>query len=191
VVLLQPGNAIRNTHLGHGLVDGAGIVGARVEGDRLSRFSCYPHGLFAGVRVLCVQELVTALEGIFRSDPTSRMLAAPHPRINRQFEEKLLVGKWEHEAEEVPASSVLDALDDVLRLKTAGVAINEIARRVGVASSTVRLTLKRLAAAGLGWPLPPEMTDTALVSFGRSRQDSFRVRLACARSAERAARIAQ
>ena len=43
---------------------------------------------------------------------------------------------------------------DVLRLKTAGVAINEIARRVGVASSTVRLTLKRLAAAGLGWPLP-------------------------------------
>src|ERR1700730_6108138 len=38
---------------------------------------------------------------------------------------------------------------DVLRLKTAGVAINEIARRVGVASSTVRLTLKRLAAAGL------------------------------------------
>ena len=39
---------------------------------------------------------------------------------------------------------------DVLRLKTAGVAINEIARRVGVASSTVRLTLKRLAAAGLG-----------------------------------------
>src|SRR5436305_1830513 len=35
-----------------------------------------------------------------------------------------------------------------------GVAINEIARRVGVASSTVRLTLKRLAAAGLGWPFP-------------------------------------
>ena len=51
---------------------------------------------------------------------------------------------------------------DVLRLKTAGVAINEIARRVGVASSTVRLTLQRLAAAGLGWPLPAEMTDTAL-----------------------------
>src|ERR1700738_4958264 len=50
----------------------------------------------------------------------------------------------------------------VQRTKTAGVAINEIARRVGVASSTVRLTLKRLAAAGLGWPLPPEMTDTAL-----------------------------
>jgi len=43
-----------------------------------------------------------------------------------------------------------------------GVAINEIARRVGVASSTVRLTLKRLAGAGLHWPLPAETTDTAL-----------------------------
>src|SRR5437879_3576382 len=51
---------------------------------------------------------------------------------------------------------------DVLRLTAAGVSGNEIARRVGVASSTVRLTLKRLAAAGLGWPLPTEMTDAAL-----------------------------
>src|SRR5713101_616049 len=51
---------------------------------------------------------------------------------------------------------------DVLRLTAAGVSGNEIARRVGVASSTVRLTLKRLAAAGLGWPLPAELTDAAL-----------------------------
>src|SRR3954469_7860545 len=51
---------------------------------------------------------------------------------------------------------------DVLRLNAAGVSGNEIARRVGVASSTVRLTLKRLAAAGLGWPLPAELTDAAL-----------------------------
>src|SRR5512147_2733379 len=51
---------------------------------------------------------------------------------------------------------------DVLRLRTAGVAINEIARRVGVAPSTVRLTLKRLVAAGLRWPLPAEMTDATL-----------------------------
>ena len=51
---------------------------------------------------------------------------------------------------------------DVLRLKAAGVSGNEIARRVGVAPSTVRLTLKRLAVAGLGWPLPAEMTDAAL-----------------------------
>src|SRR3954464_7401326 len=51
---------------------------------------------------------------------------------------------------------------EVLRLTTAGVGLNEIARRVGVAPSTVRLTLKRLANAGLSWPLPGEMTDTAL-----------------------------
>src|SRR6478736_6895086 len=51
---------------------------------------------------------------------------------------------------------------DVLRLKAAGVSGNEIARRVGVAPSTVRLTLRRLAAAGLGWPLPAGLTDTAL-----------------------------
>jgi MobA/MobL family/Winged helix-turn-helix DNA-binding len=51
---------------------------------------------------------------------------------------------------------------DVLRLKTAGLSGNEIARRVGIAPSTVRLTLKRLADAGLGWPLPAEITDTAL-----------------------------
>src|ERR1700704_5365859 len=51
---------------------------------------------------------------------------------------------------------------DVLRLTAAGVSANEIARRVGLASSTVRLTLKRLAVAGLGWPLPAELTDAAL-----------------------------
>jgi transposase len=51
---------------------------------------------------------------------------------------------------------------DVLRLRSAGVGLNEIARRVGVAPSTVRLTLKRLASAGLSWPLPAEMTDAAL-----------------------------
>ena len=51
---------------------------------------------------------------------------------------------------------------EVLRLWTAGVGLNEIARRVGVAPSTVRLTLKRLASAGLSWPLPAEMTDSAL-----------------------------
>ena len=51
---------------------------------------------------------------------------------------------------------------EVLRLKTAGVGLNEIARRVGVAPSTVRLTLKRLAGAGVSWPLPAEMTDSAL-----------------------------
>jgi transposase len=51
---------------------------------------------------------------------------------------------------------------EVLRLKAAGVSGHEIARRVGVAPSTVRLTLKRLAAAGLSWPLPAGLSDAAL-----------------------------
>ena len=51
---------------------------------------------------------------------------------------------------------------EVLRLKAAGVSGNEIARRVGVVASTVRLTLRRLNAAGLAWPLPAELTDAAL-----------------------------
>ena len=57
---------------------------------------------------------------------------------------------------------VMRQVRDVLRLKAAGVPGNEIARRVGVASSTVRLTLKRLTVAGLSWPLPAELTDAAL-----------------------------
>ena len=51
---------------------------------------------------------------------------------------------------------------EIIRLKWAGVCGHEIARRVGVASSTVRLMLQRAAAAGLGWPLPAALTDTAL-----------------------------
>jgi transposase len=58
--------------------------------------------------------------------------------------------------------TVMRQVREVLRLTTAGVGLNEIARRVGVAPSTVRLTLKRLASAGLSWPLPAEMTDSAL-----------------------------
>jgi len=51
---------------------------------------------------------------------------------------------------------------EILRLKFAGVAIREIARRAGVAPSTVRATLARLQAAGLTWPLPEDMTDVRL-----------------------------
>jgi transposase len=38
---------------------------------------------------------------------------------------------------------------ECLRLKSAGISTREIARRVGVASSTVRLTLRRCEAAGI------------------------------------------
>jgi len=51
---------------------------------------------------------------------------------------------------------------DIVRLKSAGVTLREIARRIGVAPSTVRLTLQRLVAAGLNWPLPDDLTDAAL-----------------------------
>jgi transposase len=51
---------------------------------------------------------------------------------------------------------------EVLRLRTAGISGNEIARRLNLAPSTVRLTLQRLATAELGWPLPAELTDAAL-----------------------------
>ena len=51
---------------------------------------------------------------------------------------------------------------DVLRLKQAGISAREIAVRIGVAPSTVRLTLKRLADAGLSWPLPEGLSDEAL-----------------------------
>ena len=47
---------------------------------------------------------------------------------------------------------------------------NEIARRVGVAPSTVRLTLKRLAAAGFSWPLRADVTDPVLEGQGRRDQ---------------------
>ena len=52
---------------------------------------------------------------------------------------------------------------EVLRLKfVGGVPTREIARRIGVAASTVRATLKRFEATGLSWPLPEGMTNAAL-----------------------------
>lgn len=52
---------------------------------------------------------------------------------------------------------------EVLRLKLgAGLSIREIARRLALAPSTVRVTLERLAAAGLSWPLPEPLSDAVL-----------------------------
>jgi transposase len=42
------------------------------------------------------------------------------------------------------------------------VSAREIARRLGVARSTVQDKLKRAAAAGLAWPLADNVTDDAL-----------------------------
>ena len=58
---------------------------------------------------------------------------------------------------------VMRHVREVLRLKfVGGLPIREIARRIGVAASTVRATLARFHAAGLSWPLPEEMTDAVL-----------------------------
>jgi transposase len=38
----------------------------------------------------------------------------------------------------------------------------EIVRRLSLSASTVRETLKRAAAAGISWPLSPDLTDTVL-----------------------------
>ena len=49
---------------------------------------------------------------------------------------------------------------EIARLKfLAGVPTRAIARRLGVAASTVRETLRRFEGAGLGWPLPHGMSD--------------------------------
>jgi transposase len=50
--------------------------------------------------------------------------------------------------------------DALIRLKfSAGISTREIARRLGIAASTVRETLRRFEGAGLGWPLPDGMSD--------------------------------
>lgn len=46
---------------------------------------------------------------------------------------------------------------DVIRMKAAGLPSREIARRMGAAPSTVRLTIRRFEAAGLSWPMPDEL----------------------------------
>ena len=51
---------------------------------------------------------------------------------------------------------------EVIRLKAASVSTHEIARRLGLARSMVRETLKRAETAGLAWPLPEDMNDSAL-----------------------------
>ena len=52
---------------------------------------------------------------------------------------------------------------EILRLKHGcGATDRMIARSTGLARSTVSDYLDRAAAAGLGWPLPPMLTDAAL-----------------------------
>src|SRR3984893_4090951 len=52
---------------------------------------------------------------------------------------------------------------EIIHLKfSACVPTREIARRLDIAASTVRETLRRLESTGLNWPLPDDMTDGKL-----------------------------
>jgi hypothetical protein len=51
---------------------------------------------------------------------------------------------------------------EIIRLRFSCVSTHEIARRLGMARSTVREALKRTETAGLSWPLPEDMSDGAL-----------------------------
>ena len=64
----------------------------------------------------------------------------------------------------MPAERVsMRRVREILRLKYEVCATDRaIARSVGVARSTARLCLDRVAAAGLTWPLPATVTDGAL-----------------------------
>jgi transposase len=64
----------------------------------------------------------------------------------------------------MPAERVsMRRIREILRLKYEGGATERaIARSIGVARSTVALTLERVAAARLGWPMPEGLSDRAL-----------------------------
>jgi transposase len=59
---------------------------------------------------------------------------------------------------------------EIIRLKfSARVPTREIARRLGIAVSTVRGTLRRFESAALNWPLPDDMTDSNPGGYSYSR----------------------
>ena len=53
-------------------------------------------------------------------------------------------------------------LRQMLRLHHDGLGAREIGRRLGVARSTIQDNLRRVAAAGLTWPLAPDLSDEVL-----------------------------
>jgi transposase len=60
---------------------------------------------------------------------------------------------------------------EILRLKHGGASDRQIAWSLNLARSTVKLTLERLAAAGLQWPLPAGLTDRVLEAILYSDHD--------------------
>jgi transposase len=78
-------------------------------------------------------------------------------------------------ANPIPTTSATGPAREIIRLKfSAGVPTREIWRRLGLAPSTVRETLNRLASAGLSWPLREGISDaeleTALYANRRSKR---------------------
>lgn len=75
----------------------------------------------------------------------------------------------------MPAKRVsMRRVREILRLKHECHATDRaIARSLGIARSTVGMTLERVAAAGLRWPLPATLTDRVLEAMlysGRGSQ---------------------
>lgn len=70
----------------------------------------------------------------------------------------------EHEESGMPARRELTMrpIKQMLRLAHDGVSSREIGRTLGVARSTAQDNLARASAAGLTWPLDPEVTDAVL-----------------------------
>jgi transposase len=72
----------------------------------------------------------------------------------------------------MPAERVaMRKVREILRLKfSSGMRHKAIARSLGMAASTVRMTLERAAGAGLSWPLPDDLSDAVLEAklYGRA-----------------------
>ena len=64
---------------------------------------------------------------------------------------------------------------EILRLKhECGATDQAIARSLGIARSTVGLTLERVAVAGLRWPLPTTLTDRVIEAMLYAGADAKR-----------------
>jgi hypothetical protein len=79
------------------------------------------------------------------------------------------------------------ARDSAVKLE-GKVATREIARRIGVAPSTVRLTIERFQAEGLTWPLGEEVNDAQLRGGSKSSREGDLGPRKCAASASTRAR---
>jgi transposase len=74
----------------------------------------------------------------------------------------------------MPAERVsMRRVREILRLKHEAAATDRvIARSLGIARSTVGLTLERVVTAGLRWPLPSTLTDRVLEAMLYSNRGS-------------------